>query len=35
MNDKDFRDRLYNLILPVLSEASQQTVLNISGSKKV
>ena len=35
MNDKEFRDKLYNFILPLLSEASQQTVLNISGSKKV
>ena len=35
MNDKEFRDKLYNFILPVLSEASQQTVLNISGSKKI
>ena len=35
MNDEEFRDKLYNFILPVLSEASQQTVLNISGSKKV
>jgi fructose-bisphosphate aldolase class 1 len=33
LNDKDFKDRLYNLIIPVLSEESQITKLNITGSK--
>jgi len=35
MNDSDFRDKLYNFVLPVLSEASQKTVLNITGSKNI
>ena len=33
LNDKDFKDRLYNLIIPVLSEEAQITKLNITGSK--
>ena len=33
LNDKDFKDKLYNLIIPVLSEESQITKLNITGSK--
>ena len=33
LNDKEFKDKLYNLIIPVLSEESQITKLNITGSK--
>jgi hypothetical protein len=35
MNDKEFRDKLYNFVLPILSNESQKTVLNITGSKKI
>jgi fructose-bisphosphate aldolase class 1 len=33
LNDKEFKDKLYNLIIPVLSEEAQITKLNITGSK--
>jgi len=32
LNDKEFKDKLYNLIIPVLSEEAQITKLNITGS---
>ncbi len=34
LNDKEFRDKLYNFTIPVLSEQSQVTKLNITGSTK-
>ena len=33
LNDKEFKDKLYNFIIPVLSEEAQITKLNITGSK--
>lgn len=32
LNDDEFRNKLYNFIIPVLSEQSQVTKLNITGS---
>ena len=34
LNDEEFRDKLYNFTIPVLSEQSQVTKLNITGSTK-
>jgi len=32
LNDEEFKNKLYNFIIPVLSEQSQVTKLNITGS---
>ena len=34
LNDEEFRDKLYNFTIPVLSEQAQVTKLNITGSTK-
>jgi len=33
LNDREFKDRLYNFSIPVLSEEAQVTKLSITGSK--
>jgi hypothetical protein len=32
MNDEEFREKIYTFNIPVLSEAAQMAVLNITGS---
>lgn len=32
INDADFKDKIYNFILPVLSPESQETILQVTGS---
>lgn len=34
LNDTQFRDKIYNFTIPVLSESAQIAVLNITGSTK-